>query len=225
MKRTVLMTGGARGLGIAIRAKFVDAGHEVYAPGREELDLANPDSLENYLQSNGDLKVDVLINNAGINHPSLIEETTPEQFQLAHQVNLSAPFRLIQNYSVGMKNRRWGRIINIGSIFSLVSRPGRGAYSSSKAGLLALTKTAALELGPFNVLVNCVCPGFMETEMTEKVNTPAQLEMLKRKVALGRLGKPSEISAVVFFLASEESSFITGQEFIVDGGFLAGLTE
>lgn len=222
MKRTVLLTGATRGLGYAIKNKFLETGYQVIAPTREELDLSRPESLKTFLQGSGDREIDILINNAGFNRPQRIGDLSLEQFQESQQVNLLAPFQLIQKYSVGMSVRRWGRIINIGSIYSLISRPGRAAYSASKSGLLSLTRTAALELGPYNVLVNCVCPGFIETDMTKQNNTESELKLLRTTAALGRLGTPLEIAEAVFFLASEGNSFMTGQELIVDGGFLAG---
>ncbi len=119
-----------------------------------------------------------------------------------------------------MKERRWGRIVNISSCYSLVSRVGRMAYTASKSGLNGLTQTAAIELAPFNVLVNAIGPGFVETDMTRQNNTPAQIAALVAQVPLGRMAQPEEIAAFVAFLVSDRNTYLTGQIIPIEGGFL-----
>lgn len=217
--RNVLLTGGKRGIGLAI-AKFLKAeGYEVTAPAREEMDLASPESIRAYLQKLTAWP-DILINNAGVSKISDLESLPLEDWQMVLSVNLTAPFLLIQAVAGAMKKREWGRIVNISSAYSLVSRSGRLAYSASKSGLNGLTRTAALELAPHNILVNAICPGFVETDLTRQNNSAEQIETLRAQVPLGRLSRPDEIAALVAFLVSERNTYITGQIIPIDGGFL-----
>ena len=117
-----------------------------------------------------------------------------------------------------MKEQQWGRIVNVASVFGIVSRAGRGSYSASKHALVGFTKTAALEWGRDNILVNALCPGYVETELTYENNTMEQIRGLISSVPLQRLAKPAEIAAVAYFLGSEENTFITGQPVVADGG-------
>ncbi len=135
-------------------------------------------------------------------------------------VNLTAPFLLTQAVAPGMKARGWGRIVNISSCYSLVSRVGRMAYTASKSGLNGLTQSAAVELAPHNILVNAICPGFVETDMTRQNNNPAQIAALLAQVPMGRLAQPEEIATLVAFLVSERNTYLTGQCIPIDGGFL-----
>src|SRR5207247_9010354 len=136
-------------------------------------------------------------------------------------INLTAPLLMIKHFAPIMARQGWGRIVNISSIYSLISRPGRGAYASSKSGLNGLTRTAALEYAEAGILVNAVCPGFFCTDLTRQNNTPAQIEVLRQQVPPKRLGVPDDIASVVFSLGSEQNTFITGQTIVADGGFLA----
>ncbi len=217
--RKALITGGTRGIGQAIAELLRADGHSVKSPDRTELDLALPGSVQAYLQ-NSTWQPDILINNAGLNKISSLESLPLEDWQAVLNVNLTAPFLLIQAMAGAMKHRRWGRIVNISSCYSIVSRAGRLAYSASKSGLNGLTRTAALELAPHNVLVNAICPGFVETDMTRQNNDAAQIEALRAQVPLGRLAQPDEIAAFVAFLVSDRNTYITGQVIPIDGGFL-----
>jgi 3-oxoacyl-[acyl-carrier protein] reductase len=167
------------------------------------------------------MKADVLINNAAENRVRTIEELSAEDWQRIHTVNLTAPFLLLQHAAKHMAANGWGRVVNISSIYSLVSRVGRASYTSSKSGLNGLTFAAALEYGPAGILVNAVCPGFVDTDLTRQNNTPAQIEALRQQIPLRRLATPDEIASAVFFLASEQNTYITGQTIVIDGGLLA----
>ena len=133
--------------------------------------------------------------------------------------NLISPLRLIRGFVSQMKRHKFGRIVNIGSVWAVVSKPGRAVYSASKNGLHGITNTLALELASYNILVNTVCPGFVLTELTEKNNTPEQIEQLCKDIPIGRLAKPEEIAETVFFLGSEQNTYLTGQKIVIDGGF------
>ena len=135
-------------------------------------------------------------------------------------INLTAPFLLIRHFAPRMAERGWGRIVNISSCYSLVSKPGRAGYSASKAGLNGLTRTAALEFSAAGVLVNAVCPGFIETDMTRKNNTPEQIAAICEALPIKRMGNSEEVAAYVYFLGSEQNTYISGQTAVIDGAFL-----
>lgn len=217
--KTALVTGGARGIGAAIVTELRNRGWAVLAPRREELDLASAESVEAYLAKESPI-VDALINNAGENPISPLATLSQDAWLLAQQVNLTSPLLLIQHCAGGMRARGGGRIVNISSCYSLVTRAGRAAYSASKAGLNSLTRSAALELAADNILVNAVCPGFVETELTARNNSAEQIQQLLRGVPLGRLGRPEEIAKFVAFLVSDDNTYLTGQTIPIDGGFL-----
>jgi NAD(P)-dependent dehydrogenase (short-subunit alcohol dehydrogenase family) len=216
-----LVTGGSRGIGRAIVEELQRRGLDVLAPGRDELDLANPDSLKKFIAAHQAAGIDVLVNNAGLNHLRSLVELDGAAWREMVQVNLTAPLELIQGLSPGMRARRWGRIVNLSSVFSLVTRESRAAYSATKSGLNGLTRTCAVELAPDNILVNALCPGYVETEMTRRNNTPADLEAIAATIPLRRLAEPAEIARVAGFLCSEENTYCTGQMLVVDGGFTA----
>jgi len=217
--RTVFLTGGARGIGAAIREELVTAGYTVIFPSREELDLASKDSVEAYVRDHSDIAVDVLINNAGMNVPEKISEISWDNWNKTLETNLSSAVRLIQFFAPGMSVRGYGRILNTSSILGLVTKEGRAAYSLTKAALNALTRSAALEFGAGGVLVNSLAPGYVDTELTRKNNSPEALTSIIRSIPLGRMADPKEIARVAGFLVSEQNTYLTGQTIVVDGGF------
>jgi len=217
--RTVFLTGGARGIGAAIREELVTAGYTVISPSREELDLASKDSVEAYVRDHSDIAVDVLINNAGMNVPEKISEISWDNWNKTLQTNLSSAVRLIQFFAPGMSARGYGRILNTSSILGLVTKEGRAAYSMTKAALNALTRSAALEFGAGGVLVNSLAPGYVDTELTRKNNSPEALTSIIRSIPLGRMADPKELARVAGFLVSEQNTYLTGQTIVVDGGF------
>jgi len=218
--RKALVTGGNRGIGHAIAELLRSRGHEVRTPTREELDLVSPTSVQAYLQGST-WQPDILVNNAGLNKINPLETLPLDDWQTILNTNLTAPFLLTQAVAGPMKARGWGRILNISSCYSLVSRVGRMAYTASKSGLNGLTQSSAVELAPYNILVNAICPGFVETDMTRQNNNPAQIEALRAQVPLGRLAKPEEIAEFVAFLVSDRNTYLTGQCIPIDGGFLS----
>lgn len=217
--RTALITGASRGIGAAIAARLQDEGLRILSPSSKALDLSSTVSIDAYLSQLTD-PIDILVNNAGINRLGSIDEISGKDFEEVIQVNLLGHFRLTQGLVKGMKARRYGRIVNISSIWSLVTRERRVTYSAAKAGLNGLTRALALELAPYHILVNAVAPGYINTELTKKNNTPEALERIAEDIPLGRLGEPSEIAECVAFLCSPKNSYMTGQVIVLDGGYL-----
>lgn len=219
MSRLAFITGGGRGIGAAIRAVLEQRGYRVEAPSRAELDLANPTAIEAYLKSHGDLPVDILINNAGINVLNPLPAIDTSTWQAMLQTNLTAALRLIQAFAPGMAKRGWGRILSVSSILSTVTRDDRAAYSMTKAALNALCRSAAVEFGPAGVVVNALAPGYVDTALTRQNNSPETLAAIQATIPLRRLAQADELAQVAAFLVSEENTYLTGQTILVDGGF------
>jgi len=218
MSKTVLITGASKGIGKSCAELFLAHGFSVLAPSRQELDLLSPKSIKDYISS-VNKPIDVLINNAGINPLAPVGEI---DFENAHQLidtNFWAPVILTDLLAPKMKERGYGRIVNVSSIWSGVTKPGRSIYSSSKAAINAFTRTASVEYAASNVLINAVAPGYVNTELTKINNTPEQIETIKSNLPINRLAEPSEIAELIYFLASEKNSFVTGQTIFADGGY------
>ncbi len=218
MNKTVLITGASRGIGEACAELFQKHGYFVYAPTRNELDLLSETSISEYISS---LKkpIDILINNAGINPLAKIGEIDFVSANDLMKTNFWAPVLLTNLLAPKMKEQGYGRIVNISSIWSGVTKSGRGIYASSKAAINAFTRTAAVEYASSNVLVNAVAPGYVATELTKINNTPEQIEIIKSNLPINRLAEPAEIAELVYFLASEKNTFVTGQTIFADGGY------
>ena len=217
--KTVFLTGGARGIGAAIRDELTASGHQVIAPSREELNLSSVVSVEGYLNFHSELDVDILINNAGINNPQLIGEISSENWTQTLQVNLGSALRLIQFFAPRMVARGYGRILNTSSILGSVTKEGRALYSITKAALDALTRSTAVEFGPMGVLVNSLSPGYVDTELTRQNNSPAAIEAITSGIPLRRMASADELAKIAAFLVSENNTYITGQTIVADGGF------
>ncbi len=217
-KRTVLLTGASRGIGQSIY-NLLEKDYEIIAPAREELDLSDNASIESFIKKNKSLKIDIIINNAGINSPQWIEEITDENLGNTIQINLVAPIRLIRGFVEYMKKNKYGRIINISSAFGIVARGKQVLYASTKHAINGVTKALALELAQYNILVNSVCPGFTKTDLVVKKNSPEKIVLLEKDIPLGRLAEPSEIANLVGFLASDKNTYMTGSCILIDGGF------
>ena len=205
----VLITGGSRGIGSDICEIFKKYGHEVIAPTREELDLSQPFS---FIPD----KIDILINNAGINIIDSIFEG--ENYEEIMTVNYFSPLRLFKLCLPHMKKQNYGRVVNIGSVWVDYAKPGRSSYSASKNALHSLTKAITSEYGTYNILANTVSPGFFITDMTFQYNTEEDLQDLRSRIPLGRLGYTNEVADLVYYL-SVNNSYISGQNIVIDGGY------
>jgi len=240
--KVALITGGARGIGQAIALTFAREGAdiivadvnleiaqktalEIEALGRKalalEMDVTNYEKVEEGVNKILDKmgKVDILVNNAGITKDNLLLRMSQADWDAVINVNLKGTFNCIKAVSRPMIKQRSGRIISIASIIGLIGNPGQANYAASKAGIIALTKTVAKELASRNVNANAVAPGFIQTEMTARLPEDIKKKMLEA-IPLAKLGTPQDVANTCLFLASEESSYITGQVITIDGGMV-----
>lgn len=219
MSKRVLITGVTGNIGEELARKYDSEGYEVIAPTRAEMDLQDFESIHAFFDNNH--QFDVLINNAGINQISDFDQFDPKFIEKTVAVNLTSPMLLSRAVLPYMKAQSWGRIVNISSIYSQISRPGRVLYTTTKSGLNGLTTGLANEYAPHNILVNAVLPGFVDTKLTRQNNTPEQIEKLcSQRVPAGRLATVAEVADLVFQLGSEQNTYITGQAIAIDGGVL-----
>jgi NAD(P)-dependent dehydrogenase (short-subunit alcohol dehydrogenase family) len=217
--RVALVTGASRGIGLAIARLFQEAGASVLTPTRAEMDMSDIASIERYIGSvNG--SIDVLVNNAGINILAGLDEIERDGLNEMLQINLVAPIMLTKLVAEKMKANRYGRIVNISSIWSVVAKERRLAYAASKSAMSGVTRTLALELGQYGVLVNAIAPGYVNTELTSQNNSPEQIKQISSSIPLQRLAEPEEIAEAVAFLCSRKNSYMTGQVLVVDGGYV-----
>jgi len=233
--KTVLVTGGTRGIGASIVRHFENLNAEVIATGANKdqlhksinrrvkyhyLDLKNEKSISDFIEYISQRKkIDVLINNAGMNKIDPIEKIKDEDWNNIYSINLYGPFVLTREISKIMKKNKYGRIVNIASIFGVISREKRAAYSSTKSGLIGLTKATAHDLAKDNILVNSISPGFIDTELTKNILGEKSMKEISSSIPLKRLGDPDEIAKLVLFLTSDQNTYITGENIIIDGGY------
>jgi NAD(P)-dependent dehydrogenase (short-subunit alcohol dehydrogenase family) len=239
--RVAIITGAARGLGRAVAERLHERGASVAINIRDaeraELvaneigarafavpgDVAAPGMPNDIVRRTVERfdRIDILINNAASPLTTRFEAITPEEWRSALEVNLTAPFLLIKAALPTMKAQEYGRVVNISSTAGrMVSTLGGAHYTTSKTGLLGLTRAAAKELGKFGVTVNAVCPGMIDTELTRESATPEMLEQLARSYPVPRLGTSLEVADLICFVASENAGYITGASLDINGGDL-----
>ena len=241
-QKTALVTGSSRGIGKAIALRLAKDGYKIILHGSRpseafrgvQKDLEKLDSLamatyfdvsdknavimgcRSILKRVG--RVDVLVNNAGIVRDSIFTKMSEKEWDEVIKTNLYGPFYITQQFLAKMIRRKFGRIINISSIASRGAF-GKANYAAAKAGLLGMTKSLAQEVARYNITVNAVCPGFIETEMSTSIPSKYRKQLLS-KISLGRAGTPAEVASLVAYLASSESSYITGTAIDINGGWI-----
>lgn len=229
--RRALVTGGTRGIGAAIAERLLRDGVSVTVTGTRPggkgpdgaaylpVDLSDRAAVAAFAADLGDAGYDILVNNAGINKIAKFHEIQPDDFDRIHEVNLRSAFLLCRAVVPGMQQRGYGRIINITSIFSVVSKEQRASYSASKFGLDGLTAALSAEVARDGILANCVSPGFVDTALTRGILGAAGMAELAARVPMQRFAQPAEIAALVAWLAGPENTYVSGQNIVIDGGF------
>lgn len=182
-------------------------------------DFSDSDATARFVEEAARIAPDILVNNAGINQNASFADIDPNEFARIQQVNVAAPFLLCRAVIPGMKAKGWGRIVTLSSIWGKISRAGRGAYSTSKFAVDGMMAALAAEVAQYGVLVNCVAPGFIDTELTRHVLGEAGIREVVQHVPAGRLGRPEEIAAFIAWLVGPENTYISGQNIAIDGGF------
>lgn len=242
--KVALVTGGSKGLGRAMAQALAEAGANIALCSRSAEEAAQ--AAQEITEATGrkaagfyadvtdrasvlDLKsrceatfgqVDILLNNAGVNVRKPTAELTDEDWDSVIDISVKGSFLCSQAFLPGMMERKWGRIVMLGSIMTFVAIPGRAAYASAKTGVLGLTKALALEGAPHGVTVNCLCPGPFETPMNQTLmNDPVAYQAFLSKIPMGRWGQPEELGGAIVFLSSPASAFMTGTTLTLDGGW------
>ena len=232
--KKALITGGAGGIGSAIAKTYIAAGANITITGTNEEKLKNlsaelgdncsyticnlgSDNDISELINNYCKDLDILVCNAGITQDNLFMRMSAEEWQSVLDINLTASFKLIKGSIRGMMKKRFGRIINISSVVASTGNPGQANYCASKAGMIGMSKSIALEVASRNITVNCISPGFIETAMTKKLSDE-QRETITSKIPSKKLGDPEDISLAALYLASAQSGYITGQNININGG-------
>ena len=236
--QTALVTGASRGIGEAIARDLASCGAELVVTSTKptdrddlssrfgvptrffDVDFADEQRTAAFLAEIGKLeRVDVCVNNAGTSRHKALADVTPGDWDVTNSVNLRAPFFVTKAVAELMKRKKYGRIVNISSIWGHIGRTTRSVYGATKYGLRGVSIGAAVDLAPWNILVNTVSPGFTLTDMARQNYTQEEREKLEALVPLGRMGQPEEVAKAVLFLASNLNTYITGQSLVVDGGY------
>ena len=237
--RKVLVTGASGGIGKAIALELSSSGADLCLTGRNKSeleniqkiigvncpiiisDLSNSEGINNLADQAQEImgQIDILVNNAGITKDNLFMRMSEDDWNEVININLNSIFKLTKLLIKGMIKRRYGRIINITSVIGVAGGAGQSNYSASKAGIIAMSKSLAQEVGSRSITVNSIAPGFIETNMTAELSDDRKEDILK-SISIGRLGKPDDIAGAVCFLASDKASYITGQTIHINGGML-----
>ena len=235
--KKALITGASGGIGKEIAKVLIEHNAEVCVSGRnhEELnalkkslgkkchvvtcDLSKKDEIIELIKKADEFMgyIDILVNNAGITKDNIFLRMSENEWEDVLNVNLNSTFNILKLITKGMVKRKYGRIINISSVVGVTGGAGQVNYSASKAGLIGLTKSLSQEIATRNITVNCIAPGFIETPMTEKLDNKRK-DAILNSIPMSRIGKPKDLSSAIIFLASKESSYITGQTLHINGG-------
>lgn len=242
-KKTVLVTGGSRGIGKEVTLKYAENGYNIVInyvssntdveelkkefeqKGAEALilkaDVTNTQEVENVVNKAIEKfgTIDVLVNNAGITKDNLLMRMTEEEFDKVININLKGTYVVTKAVIKYMMKKRCGSIINLSSVVGVAGNAGQCNYSASKAGIIGFTKSLAKELSSRNIRVNAVAPGFIQTDMTSVLSDSVK-ENINSQIPLKRMGSPREVANVIYFLGNDDSSYITGQVINVDGGMV-----
>jgi len=237
--KTAFVTGSTRGIGLAVAETLYAAGSKVAVVGRDlerarrvaaglgdratavACEVADGNQVAEAVAAAEKAlgPVDILVNNAGLARDNILLRLSDEDWDAVLNANLKGAFHTTRAVIKGMMKRRAGRIINMSSVVGLTGNKGQANYAASKAGLIGFTKSVAKEYASRNILVNCIAPGFIETDMTASLPDEARATLLE-EIALGRLGRPEDVAGTVLFLASDLAAYITGQVLVVDGGMV-----
>jgi NAD(P)-dependent dehydrogenase (short-subunit alcohol dehydrogenase family) len=244
--KVALVTGGARGLGLTMATALAEAGADIAISGRSrpacdeaadgiaaatgrralsfEADVTSATDVERLAAGVESAlgRIDILINNAGINIRGPLQELSESDWDAVIDTNLKGPWLCARAIGPGMVRRGWGRVINIGSILSVIAMPGRTPYASSKAGVVSMTRVLALEWAGTGVTANAICPGVFGTELNRPLmNDPVKYKEFVAQIPMGRWGEVHELAGAAVYLASDASSYMTGSSLFVDGGWTA----
>lgn len=229
--KKILVTGYSSGIGNCLIKKYLSLGAKVYSTSTKlefkkknlivfKCNFLNQNSQDIFFKKIENITFDVVVNNAGINIIDEIYNIKDQDIEKIIRINLTIPAQIIKLTSRRMIKRRKGKIINISSIFGSISKSKRASYSSSKSGLIGLTKASALDLAKYNILVNSVSPGFIDTKLTKKILGKNLMKKIKNQIPLKKIAKPDEIIPYIIFLSSDNNNYITGQNCVIDGGFV-----
>jgi 3-oxoacyl-[acyl-carrier protein] reductase len=216
--RKILVLGGSGDIGHEIVKKF--SNDIVISVGSKDIDLSDKQSVEKFNKQHSNF--DTIIHSAGYNVPGAFESLNLDELEKSVRTNLLGFLPVVQNNIDHWKNTGTGRVVVVSSLYGFISRYGRMPYVISKHGLIGFVKTLAIELGPIGATVNAVTPGYINTKMTSKNNTPETIEKIVKGIPAGRMGTPTEIADAVAFLASEQNTYINGHDLVVDGGYSVG---
>jgi NAD(P)-dependent dehydrogenase (short-subunit alcohol dehydrogenase family) len=243
--KVALVTGGSKGLGKAMARGLAECGANIMIASRTEselqraaeeigyglnvevlwkaVDMTNREQVQALAEETQARlgRIDVLVNNAGGNQPQAIDEITDEAWDRIIELNLTSCMSLTRAVVPGMKQRGWGRIIHISSVLGVGSKEKRNVYSATKSGLIGMAKASALDLGPFNITVNCICPGPFLTDLPMSLLSELEKQAFANRTALNRWGQPKEMIGPILLLATDAGSYITGEALLVDGGAFA----
>jgi len=213
----ILITGGNGGIGKAIVDEYINHGHQVFSPTSLELDLSSEKSIQNYFSK--DKRIDIFVHCAGINNPISFLELDEFSIEKALNINALSCVKIAKYILPNMIDNKFGRIVNISSLWSILSIPERTAYSFSKAALDGFTRSLAVEFGSNGILVNSILPGFVDTQLTRKNLSAERISEIIMNTPIKSLVDVNDVARLTYFLGSRNNNSITGQSVVIDGGY------